>query len=205
MKIKQENITALIPLENNIRKHSPKQIEELVKSIQQFGQIRPVVVDEHNVILAGHGLVQAFKAMGNETIGVYVASGLTKAEKNKLVLADNKIYEMGVNDYDAMNAIFSELKLDNALMDIPGFDDVVLENLFGDEDHMDDLIEDYGKLNEKTVEKLQEKAVEVQNQAEKPEKKELLLNNDVVKVEEKPNERPKPYVECPHCGEKIWL
>ena len=206
MKIESKKISTLKPMKNNVRRHSEEQIAELVKSVKLFGQIRPVVIDEKNNILAGHGLVKAVESMGEESVNVYVVKGLTRAQKNKLVLADNKIYEMGINDYDAMNAIFDELRLDEELIDIPGFDDLILTNLFGDEEETDELISEYGNVSPETTEVLQEKAEQVVKRINEPEKeKEFLLSNDVVKVQEAPNERPRPYVLCPECGEKIWL
>ena len=56
MKLEVVKLSDLKPLENNVRKHNDKQIDELVKSVEQFGQTRAMVIDEDNNILIGNGL-----------------------------------------------------------------------------------------------------------------------------------------------------
>ena len=53
MKLEVVKLSDLKPLENNVRKHSDKQIDELIKSVEQFGQTRAMVIDEDNNILIG--------------------------------------------------------------------------------------------------------------------------------------------------------
>ena len=55
MKTTAIKINVLRPHPKNPRHHNDFQINELAKSVDKFGQIRPVVIDENNVILAGHG------------------------------------------------------------------------------------------------------------------------------------------------------
>lgn len=59
MKVVQKKLSELRKTEKNIRRHSPKQISEYVRSVKMFGQIRPLVIDEDGVILAGNGLYDA--------------------------------------------------------------------------------------------------------------------------------------------------
>ena len=59
-----------------------------------FGQIRPIVVDENNVILAGNGLYETLLRMNKEDALVYKYEDLTEAQKKKLMIADNKIFEV---------------------------------------------------------------------------------------------------------------
>ena len=73
--------------ERNVRLHSNKQISEFKRSVEMFGQIRPIVVDESHTILAGNGLFDALKALGRTDADCYVVTGLTEAEKKKLMLA----------------------------------------------------------------------------------------------------------------------
>ena len=47
MKIENVRVSELKPLEKNVRKHSDKQIEEMIRSVQQFGQTRAIVIDEN--------------------------------------------------------------------------------------------------------------------------------------------------------------
>ncbi len=200
------DINALRPAEKNVRIHNEKQINEMKKSIEAFGQIRPIVTDENGVIIVGHGLWEALKLMGETHAKVLVLEGLSEAEKKKLMLADNKIYELGNNDYDAILEILEEIKLEGDSLDIPGYDMKVLEALLADADDIDSELKKYGDISDEKRDELKEKREEVKATVVQPEEREIVLNSDIIKVEqEKETERPKPYVECPKCGEKIWL
>lgn len=56
MKITVKKLADLRKPAHNIRRHSDKQITEYIRSIEMFGQIKPLVVDEHGEIIAGNGL-----------------------------------------------------------------------------------------------------------------------------------------------------
>lgn len=115
----------------NTRIHTDKQIKELVKSINNYGAIRPIVIDEKGTILAGHGLYMALKQIGVDTADCYVLKGLSEKKKDKLLLSDNKIYELGVNDFDSIENLIKGLDGD---FDIAGYDAGILEDLYGDID-----------------------------------------------------------------------
>ena len=95
MEITTVRLTDLKKAEKNIRKHTPKQIAEYVRSLKMFGQVRPIVADENHVIIAGNGMYDALVEMGAETAECYIVTGMTENQKKKLMLADNKIYELG--------------------------------------------------------------------------------------------------------------
>lgn len=66
MKITVKKLADLRKPAHNIRRHSDKQITEYIRSIEMFGQIKPLVVDEHGEIIAGNGLFEALTRMGRE-------------------------------------------------------------------------------------------------------------------------------------------
>lgn len=205
MKMESADINKLIPMEKNIRKHGETQLKELQRSYKQFGQIRPVVVDENNMIIIGHGFWEALKGLGVKTVNVLRLTGLTENKKKKLMVADNKTYELGVTDYDSLNSILMDLKEDNDLS-IPGFDDDILASLLADVDEVDVNLGDYGAFDTETVEKAKGADDRVQKEMKEEKPKDIELNSDKIQVEqENENERAKPFVECTHCGEKVWL
>lgn len=55
-------IDELIPYENNAKIHGPDQIEQLRRSLRQFGFVSPVLIDEDKNLIAGHGRVEAARA-----------------------------------------------------------------------------------------------------------------------------------------------
>ena len=110
----------LVRPERNIRIHTEKQLAEFERSVRMFGQIRPIVVDENNIILAGNGLYETLLRMNREEALVYKYEDLTEAQKKKLMIADNKIFSLGIENLDTLNEFLEELEGD---LDIPGFDE----------------------------------------------------------------------------------
>jgi DNA modification methylase len=84
-------IVALRPNPRNARVHSKKQIGLIKASIKAFGQTKPVIIDDQNMILAGHGFVEAARQVGLNTVAVLRFSHLTDAQKRAYLIADNKI------------------------------------------------------------------------------------------------------------------
>ena len=198
MKIEKRKLSELIPREDNVRLHSEAQIREVAKSYQMFGQIRPIVVDEQNTIIAGHGLRLALLSIDEETVNVYVAKGLTEAQKKKLMLADNKTYEMGNTNYDKLTELLDDIvKLGDDLV-IPGYDEETLTMLVSDLDDIDTKLADLGKVEEDV-------AIQYTARQPKEQDKVVELNNNKIRVETANNEPPRPYIICDHCGEKVWL
>ncbi|MBL8566276.1 MAG: site-specific DNA-methyltransferase [Hyphomicrobiaceae bacterium] len=81
----------LKPYAGNARTHSKKQIQQIARSIERFGFTNPVLIDDANGIIAGHGRVLAAKLIGLEQVPCLRLSHLTETEKRAYVLADNKL------------------------------------------------------------------------------------------------------------------
>lgn len=143
----------LVRPERNIRIHTEKQLEEFERSVRMFGQIRPIVVDENNVILAGNGLYETLLRMNKEDALVYKYEDLTEAQKKKLMIADNKIFSLGIENLDTLNEFLEELDGD---LDIPGFDEEILKQMVADADEITEKISEYGTLDEEEVRKIKE-------------------------------------------------
>ncbi len=84
-------ISNLKPNPRNPRLHSKKQLHQISASISEFGFNVPVLIDRGNVIIAGHGRVEAARNLGMETVPVLRIEHLTDAQKRAFALADNKI------------------------------------------------------------------------------------------------------------------
>ena len=108
-KLESRKIGEIKPHPKNARTHPAKQICRLVESINQFGFTSPILVDENNVILAGHARWQAAKQAGLKVVPVIVIRGLSEAKKRAYVLADNKIAEFAGYDRPALSAELQEL------------------------------------------------------------------------------------------------
>lgn len=209
MKIETININELKTPENNVRVHTEKQIKEFVKSLEAFGQTRPAVIDENNVILVGNGMVEAMKRKGDTTVEVFRRIGLSEAEKKKLMLADNKIYDLGVDNYDAIEQIISELGND---LIIPGFDEDVLRSISSTAEEVTETINNYGIIEPEEVEKIKQKGIteeaqQVQSYKGASSNQEVEERNSIAENTESEEETTeiKKFVICPKCGEKVWL
>lgn len=125
MKTETIAIDKVHPLDRNPRRHPERQLAELVKSIEQFGQYRPLVVDEEGTILAGNGLHLALQRAGVEKVSVYRVKGLTEAQKTKLVLSDNKTGDLSNDDFQMIEEMLGELED----FEVPGYDPDTLREL----------------------------------------------------------------------------
>ena len=77
----------------NARTHSPKQIKQIAKSIERFGFNNPVLIDDDDQIIAGHGRVEAAKLLELKTVPTVRLSHLSDQEKRAYILADNRLAE----------------------------------------------------------------------------------------------------------------
>ena len=85
------SIDGLKPYENNARTHSEEQVKKIVRSIEEFGFINPVLIDGDFGIIAGHGRVMAAKKMGMTEVPCLFVEDLTEAQKRAYIIADNKL------------------------------------------------------------------------------------------------------------------
>ncbi|MFZ5986368.1 MAG: site-specific DNA-methyltransferase [Bacillota bacterium] len=122
METKTIEISKIKPNPKNPKKHW---VEKISESIREMGYIEPIVVDENDVILAGHGRLKALKQEGIREVEVIVKRGLTERQKEKYLLLSNKVCEAGGWDEDLLKAFESDLLLD------AGFSQEDLDNIFG--------------------------------------------------------------------------
>ena len=194
--------------DKNVRMHTEKQLQEYERSVRMFGQIRPIVVDEEGTILAGIGLYDTLLRMGEKEADVYQLKSLTPTQKKKLMIADNKIFNLGVENLEVLNEFFEELKDD---LDIPGFDEDILRQMVSDAEEVTEKICEYGTLDDdeiKQMKQLEERqkaaygnSVSDQNEPAPTEGRAI----QEPQTNEKAAEPEGNFVICPDCGRKIWL
>lgn len=120
----------------NAKTHSKKQIAQLADSISRFGWTAPIVLDEHNNILAGHARFLAAQKLGLREVPVIVVAHLSETETRALALADNKIAanagfdrKVLVQELGELSKLLPELNLD---LSITGFVPAELDTLLAD-------------------------------------------------------------------------
>lgn len=126
------NIDEIKPYEKNARIHSSKQIKQIMEAIKAFGFTNPLLIDDENNLIAGHGRLEAvkqlniidFKDKPLKELPAIIITGLSEADKKALIIADNKIAENASWDYDLLQAEFQELEAINYDLDLMGFDNL---------------------------------------------------------------------------------
>ena len=123
----------LAKYEANSRTHSVEQIEKIVRSIKEFGFTNPLLIDENNTIIAGHGRLAAALLMKMPDVPCIVLPGLSPEQKAALVIADNKIALDAGWDKDILLSQFEYLKSFDYDLTLTGFDLEELCEIFPDE------------------------------------------------------------------------
>lgn len=91
LKIKYIDRAKLIPYVNNARTHSEAQVKQIAASIQEFGFTNPILIDEQQSVIAGHGRLMAAELLDLDTVPTIELKGLTEAQRKAYVIADNKL------------------------------------------------------------------------------------------------------------------
>lgn len=134
LKIEQRKIGELKRYERNARKHSEQQIEQLTKSMQEFGWTMPILISSDNTVIAGHGRLAAATRLGLKTVPCITADHLTEKQCKAYVIADNQLALNSSWDSLLLAEEISELRLESFDMDLIGFNDAQLAQLFPDAD-----------------------------------------------------------------------
>ena len=113
LKIEMLPIEGLNPYENNAKLHPKEQIDQIVRSMEEFGNNDPIAIDENNVIIEGHGRLLALKQMGEKEVPVIRLKHLTDEQKRAYILAHNQL---------TLNTGFDEEILAAELESIVGID-----------------------------------------------------------------------------------
>jgi len=119
----------LIPYSNNSRTHSEKQVQQVAASIKEFGFTNPILIDEDNGIIAGHGRLQAAQLLGMDTVPTIALEGFTEAQRKAYVIADNQLAMNSGWDLDVLKVEVDRLTELDFNMDLLGFDEDVLAEL----------------------------------------------------------------------------
>ena len=112
----------LIPYINNSRTHSEAQIKQIAASIVEFGFTNPVLIDEKGMIIAGHGRVEAAKALGIDEVPTILLDSLNEAQRKAYVIADNKLALNSGWNYDVLISEIGGLELMDFDIDVLGLE-----------------------------------------------------------------------------------
>lgn len=134
LKIEVVSIGDIKPHPRNSRVHSEAQIAQLVRSLETFGWVKPIVVDEKDMVVAGHGMLLAATARGDKKVPIIRVKDLTAQQRRAYMIADNKL--AANSDWDT-SILADELRgLSGEDFDIllTGFSKGELEKMLSEED-----------------------------------------------------------------------
>jgi DNA modification methylase len=120
---------SLIPYVNNSRTHDNNQVKQIASSIKEFGFTNPVLIDENNGIIAGHGRLLAADLLGLDEVPTITLEGLSEAQRKAYVIADNQLALNAGWDLDSLKVEIDRLTELDFDVDLLGFDDDFLSSL----------------------------------------------------------------------------
>lgn len=208
MKLIKMNIKDINKPDKNVRIHTDTQLKEFERSIKMFGQIRPIIVDENNTILAGVGCYETLCRLGIENADVYKLENLTANQKKKLMIADNKVFNLGIDDLETFNSFLEEL---NGDLDIPGFDEDLLQSMVAEAEDISVKISEYGTIDDEDIASINSAKERLEAKIEKAEAEDNQVQEPTPsnpESKEQATEMSIPVrksIICPKCGEEIWL
>jgi ParB-like chromosome segregation protein Spo0J len=122
-KIENIPLSSIKQYKNNPKIHNNKQVQQIMNSITEFKFTNPVLLDENNEIIAGHGRFLAAQKLGSTKIPAIKLLYLNEAQKKAYRIADNKLTENGEWNFDLLKIEFQDIENLNfdCSLDITGF------------------------------------------------------------------------------------
>jgi hypothetical protein len=115
-------LNGLIPYAKNSRTHSEAQVAQIAGSIKEFGFNNPVLIDEDNGIIAGHGRVLAAQKLGLQAVPCIRLAHLSETQRKAYVIADNRLALNAGWDDSMLMLELQDLKAEDFNLDLLGFE-----------------------------------------------------------------------------------
>jgi ParB-like chromosome segregation protein Spo0J len=139
------SVDDLIPYVNNSRTHSDEQIAQVASSIKEFGFTNPILIDDNNGIIAGHGRLLASKKLKLDEVPCIILDGLSDAQRKAYIIADNKLALNSGWDIDKLHIELELLNDDDFDLLLTGFDEQELAKLFDQDDEVELVEQTYAE------------------------------------------------------------
>lgn len=133
LKVEYISIDDLKPYERNAKLHPQKQIDQIARSIKEYGMNDPIGVWKDNVIIEGHGRLEACKKLGIDTVPIVRLDHLTDEQRREYTLIHNKT---------TMNSDFDTDMLDFEIKELNNFDAEFYDFQFDIDDEVPEIVED---------------------------------------------------------------
>lgn len=210
MESKVMALASLTEHPKNPNMHPKEQIEDIAKSIKEYGQYYPIIIDETGLILAGHGKKKALELLGRTEGDCIVMHGLNEKQKMKLLLSDNKIQSFSFLNHTIEEDLIKEI--DDT--DIIGYNAEYISDLIRPVTYDNTGMEPQKPLGEYAAEARQMNtppAPESPAGATAEPQAQPLPTDEHGQPTEASDDDPmasftaKHFITCPHCGGKIEI
>ena len=118
------------PNPSNANRHPPSQIDALVASFTEFGVDQPVITNAKGVLIAGHGRLEAARALGMTEYPV-VVNDLSSLDATRRMIGDNRLSQLAEPDTEALGELLRQLQAEDALVGT-GYDDGAVDSLLAE-------------------------------------------------------------------------
>ena len=142
LKVEYVDIDTIKPYKNNAKLHPKEQIEQIKKSIENFGMNDPVGI-WNNEIVEGHGRILACKELGYKQIPVIKLDHLTDEERKSYIIAHNKLTMNSDFDIDILRTELENLKELDFDLELTGFNVDELDDILGTEEQKEVVEDDF--------------------------------------------------------------
>ena len=141
LKVEYVDIDTIKPYKNNAKLHPKEQIEQIKKSIENFGMNDPIGI-WNNEIVEGHGRILACKELGYKQIPVIKLDHLTDEERKSYIIAHNKLTMNSDFDIDILRTELENLKELDFDLELTGFNVDELDDILGKNEEEVEIVED---------------------------------------------------------------
>ena len=142
LKVEYVDIDTIKPYKNNAKLHPKEQIEQIKKSIENFGMNDPIGI-WNNEIVEGHGRILACKDLGYKQIPVIKLDHLTDEERKSYIIAHNKLTMNSDFDIELLKTELENLKELDFDLELTGFEEKELNSILEEEKEREDLSDNY--------------------------------------------------------------
>ena len=145
--VERVSVNSLVPYARNARTHSDSQVAQIAASVREWGWTTPVLVDENNQIIAGHGRILAAERLGITEVPVMKAANWTESQKRAYILADNQLAQNAGWDIELLKLEFNDLSISDFDVELIGFHENFVSEFLLDPDFDPGTEDDQGKLD----------------------------------------------------------
>jgi hypothetical protein len=121
LQVVYKKASELIPYINNTRTHSEEQVKQIAAAINEWGFTNPILIDEKNSIIAGHGRLLAAQKIGMQEVPTIELKGLNDTQRKAYIIADNKLALNAGWDEELLKLELQELKELDFDIELTGF------------------------------------------------------------------------------------